>query len=88
MVACESIGMKALVFDDFTVRVVSVIFMQSEGFKKDVYLFENIKNLGTEKINSLIGVFIIQPSDESIKKINILLKTPVFKEYHICRLNF
>ena len=78
--------MKGLVFDDVTVRVVSMVYMQSEGFKKDVYLFENIKNLGNEKINSLIGVFVLQPSDESIRKLNILVKTPVFKEYHICRL--
>ena len=36
-------GMKALVLDDNTVKVLSLIFMQSEGWKKDVYLSENIK---------------------------------------------
>jgi vacuolar protein sorting-associated protein 45 len=75
--------MKGLIFDDFTVRVVSIVYMQSEGFKKDVYLFENLKNLATEKISSLIGIFIIQPSQESIKKLLAILKAPLFKEYHI-----
>jgi vacuolar protein sorting-associated protein 45 len=75
--------MKGLIFDDFTVRVVSIVYMQSEGFKKDVYLFENLKNLGNEKISSLIGIFIIHPSQESVKKLMSILKTPLFKEYHI-----
>jgi vacuolar protein sorting-associated protein 45 len=75
--------MKGLIFDDFTVRVVSIVYMQSEGFKKDVYLFENLKNLGNEKISSLIGIFVIQPSQESIKKLMSILKVPLFKEYHV-----
>lgn len=75
--------MKGLIFDDFTVRVVSIVYMQSEGFKKDVYLFENLKNLGNEKISSLIGIFIIQPSQESVRRLTAILKTPLFKEYHI-----
>ena len=77
-------GMKAMIFDDFTVRVCSLVYLQSEGFKQDVYLFENIRNLGNEKISSLIGIFVIQPSTESLAKLNILLKSPIFKEYHLC----
>jgi Sec1 family len=75
--------MKGLIFDDFTVRVVSIVYMQSEGFKNDVFLYENLKNLGTEKVSSLIGIFVIQPSAESLKKMMTILKTPLFKEYHI-----
>ena len=77
--------MKGLIFDDFTVRATSIVYMQSEGFKKDVYLFENIKNLGSEKIQSLVGVFLLHPSPDSIRKLTALLKSPVFKEYHVCR---
>jgi hypothetical protein len=77
--------MKGLIFDDFTVRIFSVIYMQSEGFKKDVYLFENIKNLGSDKINTLVGIFLLHPSNESLKSLKVLLKTPIFKEYHVCK---
>lgn len=75
--------MKALIFDDFTVRMISIVYMQSEGFKKDVFLYENLKNLGGEKVSSLIGIFVVQPSSDSVKKLMSILKTPLFKEYHI-----
>lgn len=79
-------GMKAIIFDDFTVRVCSLVYLQSEGFKQDVYLFENIKNLGQEKITSLVGIFILEKNDSTLAKLGPLLKSPVFKEYHLCRL--
>lgn len=47
---------------------------------------ENIKYLGEEKISSIIGVFILNGSNETISKLKQLLKNPVFKEYHICRV--
>lgn len=77
-------GMKAVVFDDFTVRVCSLVYLQSEGFKQDVYLFENIKNLGAEKITSLVGIFVLEKNDATLAKLAPLLKSPVFKEYHLC----
>ena len=80
----DRIGMKGLIFDDYTVRICSIVYMQSEGFKKDVYLFENIKNIGQERIQSLVGIFIIHPNKETIRKLNSILKQPAFKEYHIC----
>jgi hypothetical protein len=46
---------------------------------------ENIKYLGEEKISSIIGVFILNGSNETISKLKQLLKNPVFKEYHICK---
>lgn len=83
-IMASSKGMKMLVLDDFTIRALSLVYMQSEGFKQDVYLFENIKNLGKEKLMSLEGVFVIQPSKESIQRLQELLQNPVFKQYHIC----
>ena len=84
----SSKGMKMLVLDDFTIRIISLVYMQSEGFKQDVYLFENIKNLGKEKLMSLEGIFVIQPSKDSIEKLQELLQNPIFKQYHICRRRF
>lgn len=59
--------MKALIFDDVTVRMISLVFMQSEGFDRDAYLVENIKYLGDEKISSMIGVFVLNASNKSIQ---------------------
>lgn len=76
-------GMKALVLDDATVKVLSLIFMQSEGWKKDVYLSENIAKLGNEKLPSFVGVFLISATDTNRELLRKQLADPVFKEYHI-----
>jgi len=79
--------MKALIFDDITLKMVSMVFMQSEGFKRDAFLVENIKFMGDEKLASMVGIFIISATNETIQKIKLLLKDPIFKEYHLCNLD-
>ena len=61
--------MKALIFDDITLKIISMVFMQSEGFKKDAYLVENIKFMGEEKLSSMVGIFIISSQTDTIQKL-------------------
>lgn len=75
--------MKIIILDDETTRVMSLVFMQSEGFKKDVYLCENIKNCEGNKLPSFIGIFIVRGTDKNIIMLRKMLKEPYFKEYHI-----
>jgi len=75
--------MKALILDESTIKIISLIFMQSEGWKKDLYLSEKITNLTNEKLPSFIGVFIISGTDENKKILKNQLADPIFKEYHI-----
>lgn len=65
--------MKALIFDDTTLQIISMVYMQSEGFKKDAYLVENIKFLGKEKMSSMVGIFVLSSTESTIKMVKALL---------------
>jgi vacuolar protein sorting-associated protein 45 len=75
--------MKALIVDSDTMKVISLVFMQSEGWKREVYLSEKITNLGADKLPSFIGVFIVSATQQNIDLLKRQLADPVFKEYHI-----
>lgn len=45
--------------DEKTVPLVSLNFLQSEGFEMEVFLFENIKNLTDEKMSFISAVYFI-----------------------------
>lgn len=75
--------MKALIVDSDTMKVISLVFMQSEGWKREVYLSEKITNLGADKLPSFIGVFIVSATQQNIDLLKRQLADPIFKEYHI-----
>lgn len=52
-------GLKAMILDSRTIKLISLNFLQSEGFEKEVFLFENISNLTDEKMNFVSAIYFI-----------------------------
>lgn len=48
-----------MILDERTIKLISLNFLQSEGFEKEVFLFENIKNLTDEKMTFVSAIYFI-----------------------------
>lgn len=76
-------GVKALVLDDETARIIGVVCSQSELFRQDVFLTER---LGTEHaipVSHLSAIVFIRPTAENVRALQIELQSPSFGSYHI-----
>jgi len=49
----------------------------------EVFLFEDINNIGSEKMNYVSAIFILSNPVENMKFFQNELKNPCFKDYHI-----
>jgi vacuolar protein sorting-associated protein 45 len=75
-------GMKVLLLDSATTRIVSMVYSQTQILDKEVYLVEL---LGKEHLamNHLKAVIFVQPTESNYDLIARELKDPKFKEYHL-----
>ena len=81
---CKSVeGLKCMIFDKVTSELISLNFLQSEGFELEVFLFEDIKNIKNEKLNYVSAIYMITSKQENLNLLCDELKNPNFKEYHI-----
>ena len=81
---CKSIdGLKCMILDSHTSQLVSLNFLQSEGFEMEVFLFEDIKNIKDENLNYVSAIYIITSLQENLNILCDELKNPHFKDYHI-----
>lgn len=76
-------GLKCMIFDKHSSELVSLNFLQSEGFEMEVFLFEDIQNIKQEKMNYVSAIYILTNPLENIKFFQKELKNPNFKDYHI-----
>lgn len=81
---CKSIdGLKCMIFDKHSSQLISLNFLQSEGFEMEVFLFEDISNVQNEKMNYVSAIFILTHPAESLRFFQQELKNPNFKDYHL-----
>lgn len=75
-------GMKVLLLDATTTKIVSMVYSQTQILDKEVYLVEH---LGKDHLpmNHLKAVVLVQPTEANFDLIVKELKDPKFKEYHI-----
>ena len=75
-------GMKALILDAVTTRVVSMVYSQTQILEKEVYLVEQLGKRH-EPMTHLKAAMFIQPTETNYDLLLKELKDPKFKEYHI-----
>lgn len=81
---CKNIdGLKCMVLDSATSELISLNFLQSEGFEMEVFLFENINNLRDEKLGYVSAIYLITASSENLSMLCDELRDPHFKDYSI-----
>ena len=76
------VGMKALVLDAATTKIVSMVYSQTQVLEKEVYLVEQLGKRH-EAMHHLKAAVFIQPTDANIDQLVKELSDPKFKEYHI-----
>ena len=72
-----------MVLDSATSELISLNFLQSEGFEMEVFLFENINNLRDEKLGYVSAIYLITASSENLSMLCDELRDPHFKDYSI-----
>jgi vacuolar protein sorting-associated protein 45 len=75
-------GMKALLLDPVTTKVVSMVYSQTQILEQEVYLVEQLGK-HHEPMTHLKAAIFIQPTEANLSLLLRELKDPKFAEYHI-----
>lgn len=75
-------GMKALILDSVTTKIVSMVYSQSQILEKEIYLVELLGN-SHEPMTHLKASVFVQPTEANITLLLRELKEPKFAEYHL-----
>ena len=69
-----------MIFDKESSKIISLNFLQSEGFELEVFLFEDIENIKSEKMNYVSAIYFLTNPAKSLKFFQQELKDPNFKD--------
>jgi vacuolar protein sorting-associated protein 45 len=75
-------GMKALLLDEDTMSILSMVFSQSEILQKDVFLFERITS-PREAMHHLTAICFLRPTQTSIDSLASELRHPKYGQYYV-----
>lgn len=75
-------GMKALLLDPTTTKIVSMVFSQTQILDQEVYLVEQLGKQH-ESMGHLKAAVFVQPTEANLDLIMQELRKPQFSEYHL-----
>mmetsp|Transcript_24793 Transcript_24793/g.41309 ORF Transcript_24793/g.41309 Transcript_24793/m.41309 type:complete len:572 (-) Transcript_24793:194-1909(-) len=75
-------GMKALILDPATTKILSMVYSQTQILEKEVYLVEQLGKRH-EAMGHLKAAVFIQPTEANFDLLLRELQEPKFKEYHL-----
>lgn len=76
-------GMKVLLLDAETTKIVSTVYSQSEILEQEVYLVEKLDDEKGDQLFHLKAVCFLRPSRDNIARLRRELRDPRFGEYHL-----
>lgn len=76
-------GMKALLLDVETTRIVSTVFSQTELLEHEVFLVERLDEDKGDQLFHLKAVCFLRPTRENVARARRELRGPRFGEYHL-----
>lgn len=80
-------GLKSLVLDSETARILGVVSSQSSLFRRDVFLTERLgaesSPAASTSLNHLSAIVFIRPTAENIRLLRRALSSPSYGAYHI-----
>ncbi|CAL5223597.1 g6136 [Coccomyxa viridis] len=79
----EVTGMKAMLLDSETTRIVSTVYSQSEILEQEVYLVEKLDSDPGEQLLHLKAVCFLRPTRENVARLRKELRSPRYGEYHL-----
>jgi vacuolar protein sorting-associated protein 45 len=75
-------GMKALLLDSVTTKIVSMVYSQTQILEKEVYLVEQLGKRH-EPMNHMKAAVFIQPTEANLTMLIAELREPKYAEYHL-----
>ncbi|KAF0697376.1 Aste57867_11928 [Aphanomyces stellatus] len=76
-------GMKTLLLDAETTKIISMVTSQSQILEKQVFLVEQLGANAHEKMPHLKAAVLIRPTLRNVELLKAELKSPKYGEYHI-----
>ena len=81
----ETQGRKALIMDQETLMMISLVYSRTAILQKEVFLIGTIDQIPEEKLTHLKAIFFCRCTDKNIKLIGQELQNPKFSLYNICK---
>ena len=81
-----SSGMKVLLLDAMTTKVVSMVYSQTQVLEKEIYLVETLESLHSKphaNMMHLKAAVFVQPTESNLTHLMNEVRDPKFCEYHI-----
>ena len=75
-------GMKALILDPLTTKIVSMVYSQTQILEKSVYLVE-LLGVKHDRMLHLKASLFVQPTEANLALLIAELRNPKYSEYHI-----
>lgn len=79
----EQTGMKALLLDSFTSKVVSLVYSQHELLQKEVFLTDLLENEKRRPKPFLKAVVIARPTEANLRHLKRELRDPLFASFSV-----
>ena len=76
-------GMKVLLLDKDTTKIVSTVYSQSEILKQEVLVVESLVKEAGDQLFHLKAVCFLRPTRENVAHLRKELRNPRFGEYHV-----
>jgi vacuolar protein sorting-associated protein 45 len=79
----ECQGRKALILDQATLVIISMVYSRTQILQKEVFFIDIIDNIPTEKLMHLKAIFFTRCTEENVSKICAQLRDPIFSSYNL-----
>eukprot|EP00662_Eupelagonemidae_sp_cell21_P050173 gene50173-62385_t len=76
-------GLKILLIDEDTSKMLSCVYSFNEILQKDLYLIERLKNDQRTRQGHLKAVVFVRPTQENIDLLRTELQSPLYGEYYL-----
>lgn len=84
----EGEEMRALVVDQETASIISLVYSRSDILRQSVYLFETLEDETREVLPHLKGIFLIRPTERNFFLLAEEILHPKYKSYEVNVTNF
>lgn len=74
----EPPGLKALLLDDETIRIISLLYTQSELLSSEVVLIDKLSNPPNRPLTHITAIVFIRPTAENVHVLRTQLRHPNF----------
>ena len=76
-------GMKVLLFDEETLRMMGLVFSRHLILERGVFLHDYLKSTTRKKMSFLMGIVFVRPTEANFELLKAELAEPKYRKYRI-----